>query len=72
MSTPSISRKRNCHSTNSKSVFKCQRRKKNHHAWLNARIVAKDLYLKNDFKRIGVAFEIDPIGLHQRFIKNTQ
>ena len=27
-----------------------------YHIWLNARIVTKDLYLKNDFKPIGVAF----------------
>ena len=40
-----------------------------HHVWLNARIVANDLYLKNNFKSIGDVFEIDPIGLHQRFIK---
>ena len=40
-----------------------------HHVWLNARIVANDLYLKNNFKSIGDVFEIDTIGLHQRFIK---
>ena len=43
-----------------------------HHVWLNARIVAKDLYLKNNFKPIGNVFEIDSIGLHQRFIKNAK
>jgi GNAT superfamily N-acetyltransferase len=43
-----------------------------HHVWLNARIVAKDLYLKNHFKPIGNVFEIDSIGLHQRFIKNAK
>ena len=28
--------------------------------------------LKNDFKSIGDVFEIDTIGLHQRFIKKMQ
>ena len=43
-----------------------------HHIWLNARIIAKDFYLKNNFKPIGSVFEIDPIGLHQRFIKKIR
>ena len=43
-----------------------------HHVWLNARVVAKNLYLKNNFKPIGSVFKIDPIGLHQRFIKKMQ
>ena len=43
-----------------------------HHVWLNAKIVAKNLYLKNNFKLIGSVFEIDSIGLHQRFIKKMR
>ena len=37
--------------------------------WLNARIAANELYLKNDFQPIGNPFLIEPIGRHQRFIK---
>ena len=43
-----------------------------HHIWLNARIVAKNFYLKNNFKPISSVFEINSIGLHQRFIKKIQ
>ena len=37
--------------------------------WLNARIDAIPLYLKNGFSKTGGLFEIEPIGTHQRFIK---
>ena len=37
--------------------------------WLNARVNANALYLKNGFQAIGTPFEIKPIGVHQRFIK---
>jgi [ribosomal protein S5]-alanine N-acetyltransferase len=37
--------------------------------WLNSRVLANPLYLKNGFEPIGTPFEIKPIGLHQRFIK---
>jgi GNAT superfamily N-acetyltransferase len=37
--------------------------------WLNARVAANILYIKNGFQPIGDPFMIEPIGLHQRFIK---
>lgn len=37
--------------------------------WLNARVIANDLYLNNGFSPVGLPFEIEPIGTHQRFIK---
>jgi len=42
---------------------------KPHHIWLNARIAANTLYTANDFKPIGMTFDIKPIGIHQRFFK---
>ena len=38
--------------------------------WLNARINANELYLNNGFKKLGTPFEIKPIGMHQRFLRN--
>ena len=37
--------------------------------WLNGRITANNLYLERGFKPIGNLFEINTIGIHQRFIK---
>ena len=37
--------------------------------WLNGRITANNLYLDRGFKPIGDQFEINTIGIHQRFIK---
>ena len=37
--------------------------------WLNGRISANNLYLDRGFKPIGDRFEINTIGIHQRFIK---
>ena len=37
--------------------------------WLNGRISANNLYLNRGFKPIGDRFEINTIGIHQRFIK---
>ena len=37
--------------------------------WLNGRITANNLYLDRGFKPIGDLFEINTIGIHQRFIK---
>ena len=37
--------------------------------WLNGRISANKLYLDRGFKPIGNPFEIETIGIHQRFIK---
>ena len=37
--------------------------------WLNGRITANNLYLERGFKPIGDLFEINTIGIHQRFIK---
>ena len=37
--------------------------------WLNGRISANNLYLDRGFKPIGNQFEINTIGIHQRFIK---
>ena len=37
--------------------------------WLNGRISANNLYLDRGFKPIGNPFEINTIGIHQRFIK---
>ncbi len=37
--------------------------------WLNGRISASNLYLDRGFKPIGDRFEINTIGIHQRFIK---
>ena len=37
--------------------------------WLNGRITANNLYLDRGFKPIGDLFEINAIGIHQRFIK---
>ena len=37
--------------------------------WLNGRITANNLYLDRGFKPIGDRFEINTIGIHQRFIK---
>ena len=37
--------------------------------WLNGRISANNLYLDRGFKPIGDLFEINTIGIHQRFIK---
>ena len=37
--------------------------------WLNARVAANILYIKNGFQPNGDLFMIEPIGLHQRFIK---
>ena len=39
------------------------------HIWLNARVAANTLYTANGFTPIGTPFDINPIGLHQRFIK---
>ena len=36
--------------------------------WLNARVAANKLYIKNGFEPIGAPFSIKPIGTHQRFI----
>ena len=37
--------------------------------WLNGRISANNLYLGRGFDLIGDPFEINTIGIHQRFIK---
>ena len=37
--------------------------------WLNGRISANNLYLDRGFKPIGNPFEINTIGIHQRFVK---
>ena len=37
--------------------------------WLNGRISANKLYLGRGFDLIGDPFEINTIGIHQRFIK---
>lgn len=37
--------------------------------WLNARIAANELYKLNGFNYLGSPFEINGIGMHQRFIK---
>ena len=39
--------------------------------WLNARVKANDLYLGCGFTPLDSPFEINPIGIHQRFIKSV-
>ena len=36
--------------------------------WLNSRVSANQLYLSNEFIPIGKPFNVDSIGMHQRFI----
>ena len=38
--------------------------------WLNGRVDANPLYISNGFQTLGDTFEINSIGLHQRFYKN--